>query len=165
MMNRGSTLKNFAILALFFSPLICCGPPHISSDGCGIATLENDHRLKIYIPYNDYEYCSVRLDFPEPTAMTLTIDYFEVSVLNFVRFSKWLIIYFLFMFQSEIHKDWLRVLADARSAGIGYGSDTHGIITGTVGKISKEYFGRFLTVDWKTDHSRTYHDMIAYIDF
>ena len=69
------------------------------------------------------------------------------------------------MFQSEIHKDWLRVLADARSAGIGYGSDTHGIITGTVGKISKEYFGRFLTVDWKTDHSRTYHDMIAYIDF
>jgi len=132
-------LKNFAILALFFSPLICCGPPHISSDGCGIATLENDHRLKIYIPYNDYEYCSVAVDFPEPTAMTLTIE----------------------KFMSQNRKDWLRVLADGRSNGYPSG----GKFSGTVGKISKAYFGRSLTVDWKTDHSRTYRDMIAYIDF
>ena len=65
------------------------------------------------------------------------------------------------MFQSQNRKDWLRVLADGRSDGYPSG----GKFSGTVGKISKEYFGRFLTVDWKTDHSRTYHDMIAYIDF
>ena len=115
-MNGSATLKNFAILALFFPitcyaqqctitcegefPLIdaifCNGAGSITparacirEDTCQIARFVTDNRLKITSPGPLVIFdCRVKLQLLDFKAMTLTIDNFEVSVINFFGFLK-----------------------------------------------------------------------------
>ena len=83
-MNRGSTLKTFAISALFLYPLISRrnNESIITEDECGLAELVSDNRLKIDLPYNNKMDCHVELSFSEPKNFLLSIENFKVSVIN-----------------------------------------------------------------------------------
>ena len=110
-MNKGSTLKNFANLALFFSSLACCvgafhpalckspeGPCGVLIDSCGIAKFVTNNRMQIDFPYHNNLDCRVvlnSLDYNNYVDITLTIDNFKVSVINYLRFLKRLILCFL----------------------------------------------------------------------
>ena len=76
-------MKDFAILALFFCPLISCRSiAQITRDNCGLAELMSDNRLKIDLPYNNNMNCYVELSLPEPRDFMLTIENFKVSVIS-----------------------------------------------------------------------------------
>ena len=88
-MIGSSTLKNFAILAIFFSPLICCDRPgRMESNACHwrgtgsspLATWVNDTRLKIDISYDNEITCNVYLKLQENRTMTMSIENFKASV-------------------------------------------------------------------------------------
>ena len=80
-MNRGSTLKTFAISALFLYPLISRRNSE-SIIECGLAELVSDNRLKIDLPYNNKMDCHVELSFSEPKNFLLSIENFKVRVIN-----------------------------------------------------------------------------------
>ena len=83
-MNRGSTLMKFGILALFFCPLISCRYTEsiITRDDCGLATLVSNNRLKINLSYSNNMNCFVQLIFSEVKNFLLTIENFKVSIVS-----------------------------------------------------------------------------------
>ena len=67
----------------------------------------------------------------------------------------------LFMFQSERTYDWLKVEVAKDNTYYDYAVK----FQGDIGRISKQYYGNSLTLQWKTDHSQNYQPMTAYVDF
>ena len=92
-MKQGSILKNFAILAIFFSPclvsVMTSTAPEIFYDYCGIARLVTDNRMKIDLRYDNNMYCKVTLKLPQTKTLKLTIDNFRVSLVNYFQWIIW----------------------------------------------------------------------------
>ena len=88
-MKQGSILKNFAILAIFFSPCLISATtstgPEIVLDDCGLAELVTDHRMKIDLRYDNNMNCRVTLKLPQTKTFKLTIDNFRVSLVNYFQ--------------------------------------------------------------------------------
>ena len=89
MKRGGSLLKNFAILALLSSAVICWRFPNkrykrptITYDNCGLAKLVTSNRLQINLTYNNNMDCTVVLGLLETRAVKLSIDNFQVSVIH-----------------------------------------------------------------------------------